>query len=41
MEDSNDQTLVYENDKPNMKNGISDCLEAKEYEKEKYPQSQE
>ena len=41
MEGSNDFSLVYKKEDPNLKNAISDCLEVKEYEKEKCPQSHE
>ena len=41
MEDSNDFPLVYKKEDPNLKNGISDGLELKEYEKEKCPQGHE
>ena len=42
MEDSNDLTLIYENDRhDHLKHDINDHLEVKEYEKEKYPQGQE
>jgi len=40
-EGSNDFSLVYKTEDTNLKNGISDCLEVKEYEKEKCPQSHE
>ena len=42
MEDSNDLTLVYENERhEHLKHDINDHLEVKEYEKEKYPQGHE
>ena len=41
MEDSNDLTLVYENERQTLKHDINEHLEVKEYEKEKCPQGHE